>query len=94
MGNIDLNSMSVDELQALHHDTASILRRKMQAEKLKLKKRLEQIRGKSRHRPYPKAYPKFRNPESPDQTWSGPGKQPVWMRKLLARGVSMRGLRI
>jgi DNA-binding protein H-NS len=39
--------------------------------------------------------PKFRNPNPPHQTWSGRGKQPVWMRQVLADGVTtMDDLRI
>lgn len=92
MTNIDLNSMSIEELWALHEEIASILTAKMEAEKLKLQRRLEQIQGKTPHRAYPKAYPKFRNPEPPHQTWAGRGMKPRWMRELLARGVSMKDL--
>ena len=93
----DLNSESIEELWALHEEIAAILSKKMEAEKLKLEKRLKQIEGKTsdearERRPYPKVYPKFRNPQPPHQTWSGRGKQPNWMRKLLAQGVRMNDL--
>jgi len=95
----DLNSESIEELWALHEEIAAILSKKMEAEKLKLEKRLKQIEGKTsdetrERRPYPKVYPKFRNPHPPHQTWSGRGKQPNWMRKLLAQGVRMNDLGI
>jgi DNA-binding protein H-NS len=95
----DLDSRTIEELWALHEEIAAILSSKMEAEKLKLQMRLEQIQGKAsdqqpERRPYPKVYPKFRNPEAPHQTWSGRGKQPRWMRKLLAQGVSMKDLSI
>jgi hypothetical protein len=35
-------------------------------------------------RPYPKATPKFRNPNGSSETWSGRGKQPRWIIELLA----------
>jgi aryl-alcohol dehydrogenase-like predicted oxidoreductase len=47
MKNIDLNSMSIEALWALHEEIASVLAAKMEAERLKLKKRLEQITGKT-----------------------------------------------
>ena len=47
---------------------------KMEAEKLKLENRLDQIEKrnsnrKPERRPYPKVYPRFRNPDPPHQTW-------------------------
>jgi DNA-binding protein H-NS len=99
MKNIDLNSMSIEALWALHEEIASVLAAKMEAERLKLKKRLEQITGKTsdeapKRRPYPKVHPIFRNPDPPHQTWSGRGTQPHWMRRLLADGKTMEECRI
>ena len=97
MKRVDLNGKSIEELWALHEEIASILTAKLQAEKLKLEKRLDQIQRKasdSSRRPYPKVYPRFRNPYPPHQTWSGRGLQPGWLRILLARGKSLDDLRI
>jgi DNA-binding protein H-NS len=91
MKNINLNSMSIEELWTLHQEVASILSAKLQAEKLKFEKRLEQLETR---RPYPKVYPRFRNPEPPHQTWSGRGLEPQWVRKLLAAGKKLEELRI
>jgi DNA-binding protein H-NS len=65
MKKIDLNSMSIEALWTLHEEIAPILATKMEAERLKLKKRLEQITGKTsdeaaERRPYPTVYPMFR----------------------------------
>ena len=30
-------------------------------------------------RKYPRVYPKYQNPQSPSQTWSGRGKTPRWL---------------
>lgn len=35
------------------------------------------------HAPIP---PKYRNPANPQETWSGRGRQPVWVRELIAKG--------
>ena len=44
--------------------------------------------------PRKKAPIKFRNPDNPDETWSGRGKQPVWMREYLAEGKSIKNLEV
>lgn len=41
-----------------------------------------------------KPVPKYRNPDNPDQTWSGRGHVPSWMRVARARGVSDQELLI
>jgi DNA-binding protein H-NS len=93
-------SISTDELWALHEKIASILFAKMDAEKLKLENRLEQIiKGKTSgeatgRRPYPKVYPRFQNLDPPHQTWSCRGLQPRWIREMLSGGKSLQDLRI
>jgi DNA-binding protein H-NS len=80
MKDIDFQSMTIDELWALHETIASILSTRMKAEKLQLEKRIDELGQApyktSERRPYPKVCPKFRNPEPPHQTWSGRGKLP------------------
>ena len=97
MKNIDFASTSIDELWALHEQIASILSAKMEAEKAKLEKRLDQLGAsvvQDFRRPYPEVQQKFRNPNPPHQTWSGRGKQPHWVRELLATGKQLHDLRI
>ena len=79
MESIDLQSMSLDELWALHETICLILARKLEAEKRSHEQRLNELRRKfgkasnetPERRPYPKVHPKFRNPKPPHQTWSG-----------------------
>jgi DNA-binding protein H-NS len=103
MKKIDLQSISTDELWAFHEEIVSLLSAKMHAEKLKLEKRINELAGKLEEaptkgirqpRPYPKVHPKYQNPALPDQTWSGRGKQPHWIRRLLADGKTMDDCRI
>ena len=102
MEGIDLQSMPLDELWALHETICSVLARKLEAEKRSHEKRLDELRrriGKASNkaplrRPYPKVHPKYRNPERPHQTWSGRGHQPRWVRELLAAGKTIDDLRI
>jgi DNA-binding protein H-NS len=102
MESIDLQSMSLDELWALHETICSVLARKLEAEKRSHEQRLNELKrriGKASteiplRRPYPKVCPKFRNPAPPHQTWSGRGHQPRWVRELLAAGKTIDELRI
>ncbi|MGK2953258.1 MAG: H-NS histone family protein [Thiobacillus sp.] len=41
-----------------------------------------------------KVAPKYRNPNNPEETWSGRGRQPKWMQQLQAEGTSMDELAI
>jgi DNA-binding protein H-NS len=41
--------------------------------------------GKSR-REYPTVFPKYRNPQTPSETWSGRGKQPRWLVAAIKTG--------
>jgi hypothetical protein len=43
----DLQSRSIEQLWTLHEEIASILAAKMEAEKFRLEKRLEQLKGKT-----------------------------------------------
>jgi DNA-binding protein H-NS len=100
---IDLQSMSLDELWQLRETVSSELARRLLADKRVLEKRLDQLTaplvanaagGKRHRRQYPKVPPKYRNPESPHQTWSGRGKQPRWVNGVLSTGKTLNDLRI
>jgi DNA-binding protein H-NS len=41
--------------------------------------------GKAR-RKYPTVFPKYRNPQTPSETWSGRGKQPRWLVAAIQSG--------
>jgi hypothetical protein len=65
MKNTHLNPKSIEELWVLHEEITSILFAKMEAEKLKFQKRLDQLGMtvvQDLRRPYPEVRPKFRNP--------------------------------
>jgi DNA-binding protein H-NS len=101
----DLESMSTDELWTLHEKIAATLSRKLAAEKTLLEKRLRQLKqevefkgnnqnvGHAR-RPYPRVFPKFKNPAQPSETWAGRGKQPRWLTAQLRSGKKLDDFRI
>jgi DNA-binding protein H-NS len=83
--------MSADELWILHEEIRVILSAKLDAEKDEQNSRLALLTrpndsGDRARRPYPKVYPKYRNPERPSETWSGRGKQPRWVAAQLRSG--------
>jgi DNA-binding protein H-NS len=41
-----------------------------------------------------KVLPKYRNPENPEETWSGRGRQPKWVQAALAGGETLPDLAI
>jgi len=102
MEGIDLKSMPLDELWALHEAICSVLARKLEAEKRSLEQRLNELSrrvGKASNETperstLSKGPSKFRNPKPPHQTWSGRGHQPRWVRELLAAGKPIDDLRI
>lgn len=38
--------------------------------------------------------PKYRNPENPDQTWTGKGRRPEWIKAAQAAGVDIETMAI
>jgi len=86
-----LNTMSTDELWALHQEITGTLAEKISFEKGVLENRLRQLnqRGdveRAQRRPYPRVFPRYRNPDDPSQTWAGRGKQPRWLAAQLRLG--------
>jgi DNA-binding protein H-NS len=97
----DWGSMTTAELWDLYDEVTSVLSRRMAAEKAKLEARLRKIEGGEGNariervrRPYPPVHPKYRNPKDPNETWSGRGKQPRWLRAQLRAGKKLDDLLI
>ena len=111
MKNVDLETMSVDDLWSLHEKISGILSARITSEKHELEKRLAVLNrgrdvieggdasqsynasGKAR-RKYPRVFPKYRNPQTPSETWSGRGKQPRWLTAQLRSGKQIDDFRI
>src|SRR6185312_16913445 len=98
----DLDAMPFEELWLIHEELTRILADRIIAEKQELERRFAKLtdtqpsRGKSTppvpktgqttRSKYPKVLAKYRNPESPSETWSGRGKQPRWFVAALKAG--------
>ena len=101
MEHADLNSKTSDELWAWHLEITAVLARKISLEKKQLEQRLQKLHlgaseGSARRerRPYPRVFPKYRNPDNPSETWAGRGKQPRWLTAQLGTGRTLDDFRI
>ena len=97
------DAMPLDDLWDLHKHVESILQEKLDRERQKLEQQLKELTRRKfggspskapQRRPYPEVPQKYCNPEHPEQTWSGRGRQPRWVSELLAKGKSLDDLRI
>jgi DNA-binding protein H-NS len=102
--------MALDDLWSLHEEITSMLAARIRAEKIELEKRLavlhrgmdlpeEQagvgsIAAAKTRRKYPRVLPKYRNPQSPSETWSGRGKLPRWLAAAIKTGRGIEEFRI
>jgi DNA-binding protein H-NS len=105
---IDLNSLSSQELDELINAAAE-QKRRVQRERIgEVRKKLiaqakeegysiEELFGEGRKTSSAKGRPvpaKYRNPENPQQTWSGRGKRPRWFVDALGAGRQESDLRV
>jgi DNA-binding protein H-NS len=99
MAKMDLGSMSKSELEKLKAEVDKALagieqRRKSDARKAaedaarKFGFSLGELVGRERGRK-PQSAAKYRNPADPEQTWSGRGRQPGWLKEGLAKGKTL-----
>lgn len=100
MADIDLNSLTLDELKKLRKDVNKALEnyegRRMQEARAAVEAKAREMgfslsdlsegpAGKGRS-PRPA---KYRHPENPSLTWSGRGRQPRWIKEALENGTSL-----
>lgn len=101
--------MSSSELQALRNDIdAELTRRENKLAAIEEIKRLASEKGLrledllvelggARLRPKRESAtgaPRYRNPDNPQQTWSGRGKRPLWLNAALQSGQTLDALRV
>lgn len=102
---INLDSMSLGELKALLKDVEKAIadfNKRKRDEALKEIQAVAKkhglsvddiVAGKTRGRKS-KAPAKYRNPENPDQEWSGRGRQPAWYKAAIEAGKKPESLEI
>ena len=104
---IDLKTMSRSELKKLKDDVVKALNdaeKRERREALKAAKKaaaeygfaLDELSGDVRRldKVKTKNPPKYRNPDNPEQTWTGRGRKPQWVHDALARGIDVSDLEI
>jgi DNA-binding protein H-NS len=91
----DLVQLSVDELWAFREELETLLATKIAIEIRELERRIDRLNivigdsskpVKPARRHYPPVLPKYRNPISLSETWSGRGRQPRWLKAQLELG--------
>lgn len=104
MADIDLSTLSLDELKALKKELEKAIQT---FESRKRKEALAAAQAAAREAGFslsdlmdgtkktkPSAPAKFRHPENPELTWSGRGRQPTWYKELVEAGKSQDELLI
>ena len=106
MDQIDLKGLNVDQLSELvgkvqtemasrekrrRQDLRSELERRVTAEGYKMGDIFPELGSSaSAGRRRRKMPPKYRNPQNPDETWTGIGRSPKWVQEILGeRGIDM-----
>ena len=99
MTDIDLNSMSLDELRKLQKNVSKAIdgyedkQRKAALAAAEAAARengfsLAELTGMAPKKSKAVSPAKYRHPENPEMTWTGRGRQPDWMKDALASGKS------
>ncbi|APG48347.1 H-NS family nucleoid-associated regulatory protein [Phaeobacter porticola] len=103
---VDLTSMSRKELLELQTGVEKALKDAEQRERIEALKAaeeaaarfgfsLDEIAGSGRTTTKKtKAAPKYRNPQNPEETWTGRGRKPHWVHAALTSGVDISDLEI
>lgn len=99
MADLNLSTMSLNELKQLQRDVAKSIagfedrkkseaRATLEAQAKELGFSLAELVGGPVTRTRTAAQPKYRHPENADVTWSGRGRKPRWFSGAIAAGKS------
>lgn len=101
----DLTGLSVAELKELIVEAEAAIKTRVSEDLKKAREAveaaakdfgfsLEEVIGGQGLKKNVKMPPKFRNPDNPEETWSGRGRQPGWFIAAMEGGKSEEDLRI
>jgi DNA-binding protein H-NS len=105
---IDLTDLSINDLEKLIANAKARIEQLKRQQMTELRRSLEQqareagfdiydlfgvVRAKAASEKKPVA-PKYRDPDNPNNTWTGRGKHPVWLRDALAAGKTLESFAI
>lgn len=108
MAKIDLNEFSLPELKELSKEVDKEIQQRQVEEKKRVSTQMKELAASvgmtveeilglemaKKTKTKPRAPAKYRNPENPEQTWSGRGKKPAWIREALEQGRSLEEFEI
>jgi DNA-binding protein H-NS len=107
-GKVDLSKLSFSELRELARGVEGEIKMRREEDKKRIRQEIrelaasigmtvEEVLGygeeKKGKRKIP-LEPKYRNPENPEQTWTGKGHRPAWVKEAVARGVRLEELKM
>jgi len=91
----ELQAQIVDRIDAIADEERKELAAEFRQKAAELGMTPEEImRGRKRARKRAPAKQKYGDPKNPSRTWSGRGRQPVWVKEALASGKTLNDLRI
>lgn len=104
---IDLSSYSLGDLYELNEQVLQEIERQKETEVITIRTKMEALAsdlGMTVEEVLAKTYmkknnrhishPKYRNPENPEQTWTGRGKRPRWLQQALSQGAALEDFAI
>ena len=103
MTTVNLDNLSVEDLNKLKLNIDSTIINKRQSEILALRQQVESLvdnspftlqeimEAKQARKP---VFPKYKNPNDPEQTWTGRGRRPHWVENCLANGMDLTDILI
>ena len=90
----DLIQKAEEEKERKKASEIVALRSQMVAMAGKLGMKVEDIISYESQKKKTSGKPKYRNPANPEQTWTGRGKKPGWLKQALDRGVKIEDFAI
>lgn len=108
MAKIDLSRYSLPELEELSKNIDKELQQRRVEERKRVSNQMKELAASigmtveeilglemaRKTKTKPQAPAKYRNSENPEQTWSGRGKKPNWLKEKLAQGRSLEEFEI
>ena len=100
---VNLDSLSISELDRLKNTIDSTIGNKRQSELVELRQKVDSLIGNSpftleevlEAKPARKPVePKYKNPNDHTQTWTGRGRRPRWVEEALSNGMDLTDILI
>ena len=98
MTDINIDGLSVEQLEALKNDIDKAVEGKKTSELLEVRAKLDELIDNSpftleevleAQKMRKPVEPKYRNPNDANQTWTGRGRKPLWVVEHLENGGSL-----